>query len=690
MEKKFHYTRLKNSIQKATTQSNDYCNSLEEQHNNEQQSEQKKVTADLAVVPSKHQVTKDITKGKQKPKPKPKPKRILQGLAIEYHKLVRDIKYHLPDSHLPNSGVRLAAEASQRISAYRQLGGEENELKKEEEEKDTSQVEICFVQLFRQRMYYEELGIPLTPLELIYMTDCDREWRRREQAKKSMMDQDQQQQQQHQYRKLDRGDGDGDGEEYASKSQMSEAKESKELEHFNNECIWCRAVQRQQETELPSPSPPPADHQFAYSQRCESTSKAERHEKHVKCHELRRTQKYMNLPEQVVAQMRSQQAYGNEMKMLLAPWTTRMQDDRDVVVAMRGQQEQQQPTNVESSDSLAEFSTESESSCCSITSEMSASSSIDELSEVWYNPYAYQQVTVENRSSLFGEFKSIDAQQTGHKGAQVVDARTAELALQRVKYLANRYELLQPEERTIELALRLRQLRFFLEKAKHKFYKHLNIVESRTKDRQQQLLYDCPMHAAEKCAKVMNETLLTHFIVSHLQAPGLRLNEISDHSKQLIKFKPVTFSRTSNICMSIALLDGFRHSAIPSTIHNEALSLSYRQYASFLPFFVMARRIWLPTESVEEGENAMALWIVSLDLAQCIYAHLTVFNRRLDVSRCGIVRVRGLSSNHKPEEFMAQSTNYLRLTAQDLRVLTNNYKECIYMEVYFREFTDYE
>ncbi|XP_034118550.1 uncharacterized protein LOC117577747 isoform X2 [Drosophila albomicans] len=681
MEKKFHYTRLKNSIQKATTRSNDYCNSLEEQNNNEQQSEQKKLVVDLAVVPSKHQANRDLTKGKQKQKPKPK--RILQGLAIEYHKLVRDIEWHLPDSHLPNSGVRLAAEASQRISPYRQLGGEENELKEKEEEKDTSQVEICFVQLFRQRMYYEELGIPLTPLELIYMTDCDREWRRREQAKKSMMDQDQQQ---HQYRKLDRGDG--HEQEYALKSQRNEAQESKELKHFNNECIWCQAVQRQQETELPSP--PLADHQFAYSQRCESTSKAERHESQLKCHELRRTQKFTNLPEQVVAQMRSQQACDNEMKMLLAPRTTRMQDDRDVVVAMRGQQEQQ-PTNVESSDSLAEFSTESKSSCCSLTSEMSASSSIDELSEVWYNPYAYQQVTVENRSSLFAEFKSIDAQQTGHKGAPVLDARAAELALQRVKYLNNRYELLQPEERTIELAQRLRQLRFFLEKAKHKFYKQLKIVESRTRVRQQ-LLYDCPMHAAEKCAKVMNETLLAHFIGAHLhQAPGLRLNEISDHSKQLIKFKPVTFSRTSNICMSIALLDEFRHSTIPSTIHNEGLSLAYRQYANYLPFFVMARRIWLPTESVEEdGENAMALWIVSLDLAQCIYAHLTVFNRRLDVSRCGIVRVRGLSSNHKPEEFMAQSTNYLRLTAQDLRVLTNNYKECIYMEVYFREFTDYE
>jgi len=345
------------------------------------------------------------------------------------------------------------------------------------------------------------------------------------------------------------------------------------------------------------------------------------------------------------------------------------------------------------------------------------------------------------------EYNPINILHSGYKGTPILDDDAAQLALNRTDCLARRFEKLTNEEKAHEILMRLRQVRMFQEQDSQRYHHKLISLmgleggkDSATKINS--LLFSCPM-GMKDCPRLISEALLSHFLDVHLNTPGMELSEVSERDKMLIKFKPSTFERSRNVCLSMIVHTGFKNFSFASSIthdmpfYNACLPGIFSKFTKHLPIFVMGCRTRLKISdrqkrrsfkksdqlnyinelfscnslfqssssdstvksqnvsgrvSVKEypgdeiGENVMALWMVSVDLPKPIYVHMTVFNQRLDVCRTCVMQVRNLSSSHNVEKFLPKSKNYMRLTGQDLRVLTNNYQEPIYLEISVRQF----
>lgn len=348
--------------------------------------------------------------------------------------------------------------------------------------------------------------------------------------------------------------------------------------------------------------------------------------------------------------------------------------------------------------------------------------SSDTLNEVWCDPGLYlaartppvMQSVRERRKQL-----TVDALTVGYVGAPVLGVQAARAALEKCAYLSREFDSLSREQRTKDIAVRLQQLRHFQERASWDYVccLHSNVPRDGHRHSYNQTiprLFDCPMNTPS-CVRLLNESMLAHFLHVHFSEPGLALNELFERDQVLIMFKPRSFKRAQNVCLSMIVYAGSQNkfNTLPISHYmpdyNVGLPGKYSRFTGHMPIFVMACRsrrrfrdrnvdkqslgcdssssssLSLPDKQIA-GENVMAIWLVSVELVRPIHVQMTVFNRRVDISRSSIMQVRGINKCHDCDKFMGKSKNYLRLTAQDLRLLTNNYTEPVYMEISVQDY----
>lgn len=461
---------------------------------------------------------------------------------------------------------------------------------------------------------------------------------------------------------------------------------------------------------------------------------------------VRRAPKIIDIPGQIAAQLINcdfRAGIGDDMELLMTPRVSRETMEQDVSFLMETQSIEN--TTEISCYSQTEYTTVTEQTASGVSlSRDGTLDSVDIVDAVWSNPRSYKNP---NRKSSgladFTTYNPINILHSGHRGTPFLDADAAQLALNRSDCLARRFEKLTTEEKAHEIIMRLRMVRMFQEQNTHRFHqklwynRHLDDHESATK--LNSFLFHCPM-GMNGCTHLISEALLSHFLEVHYNHPGMVLSELSERDKILIKFKPGTFERSRNVCLSMIVHTGFKNLSFKSNLlddmpfYNACLPEEFYKFSQHLPFFVMACRTRLnPKErkkkppmnkaeyekylidlyatdslfrtssestissdvqrlSVQEfpgdeiGENVMALWMVSVELPHPLYVHMTVFNQRLDICRTCVMQVRSLSSTHNVDKFLPKSKNYMRLTGQDLRVLTNNYQEPIYLEIFVRNY----
>ncbi|XP_017872649.1 PREDICTED: uncharacterized protein LOC108620251 [Drosophila arizonae] len=441
---------------------------------------------------------------------------------------------------------------------------------------------------------------------------------------------------------------------------------------------------------------------------------------------LRRSPKNLHLPMQMGAEPSVEdESYderasneSSKVEVLLAPDTPRLVLNE---TEMSGMMQSKSITLTESSSQVDSMLGIANAARLSFEAGDLRHGSTDTLNEVWCDPGIFlaartppvPQSLRERRKQL-----TVDALTVGYLGAPVLGEQAARAALEKCAYLSREFDSLSREQRTKDIALRLQQLRHFQEKASWDYVCCIHANESRDGHRHSYnqtipRLFDCPLNKPN-CVRLLNESMLAHFLHVHFSEPGLALNELFERDQVLIMFKPRSFKRAHNVCLSMIVYAGAKDksNALPITHYmpdyNVGLPGRYSKFTGHMPIFVMACRtrrrfrerstekqslgcdsssssLSLPDRQCV-GESVMALWLVSVELTRPIHVQMTVFNRRVDISRSSIMQVRGLNKCHDCDKFMAKSKNYLRLTSQDLRVLTNNYTEPVYMEISVQDY----
>lgn len=417
-------------------------------------------------------------------------------------------------------------------------------------------------------------------------------------------------------------------------------------------------------------------------------------EDEIQSYELRRTSMVINLPNKVAEQSNTLHDVEHRprpvdtVKTLLSPRAFRCRTKQSMSSScVIGCKTKITPTAAQS--------------LTSICSELPASSA-DTLNDLWLNPDACKA----SRSRV--HHWSIDIQHVGWEGSAHLDAAGKRAALMRCVKCAALHRKLNQSQRSQGIVSRLQQLRRYQQKSDRQYHRSL-LASDAFKKRNQTMrqrsvggqLHECPMRAPG-CSRVTSEMLLAHFLAVHLSEPRLALNEVGNSDQLLIKFKPMVFNISHNVCLS--MIAYAREGATNLSVCNMGLESEYVQHCRHFPLFVLACRIRLAEEqrgqergeqheltascvSGEEiGENVLALWMVGLEMPEPLHVHMAVFNYRLDIIRSAIVPVRGLRKCHNPERFLTKSKNYMRLNGHDLHLLTENYNEPMYLELTLRDY----
>lgn len=432
-------------------------------------------------------------------------------------------------------------------------------------------------------------------------------------------------------------------------------------------------------------------------------------EDEIQSYALRRTSMVINLPNKVAEQSvtlhdvrprprprphrRPRPRPGEEVKTLLSPRQFRCRP------------KQSMSTSCVTSCRMQITPTTSQS-VTSTNSEAPAGST-DTLNDIWFDPDACK-IGRSSESRLHQW--PIDLQHVGWEGTAQLDAAGKRAALVRCEKYAALHRKLSHNQRAQGIVSRLQQLRRYQEKSDRHYHRSLLASDAFKKrhqvTRQRQplgcQLHECPMRTPG-CSRVSSEMLLAHFLAVHLSEPRLAPTEVGNSDQLLIKFKPKVFSISRNVCLSMIVYA--REGDTQPSMCNMGLATEYAQHAGHFPLFVLACRTRLTGEqrrqeprkqpvltasclSGEEiGENVLALWMVGLEMPQPLHVHMAVFNYRLDIIRSAIVPVRGLRKCHNSERFLTKSKNYMRLNGHDLHLLTENYREPIYLELTLRDYT---
>ncbi|KAI8034622.1 hypothetical protein M5D96_012584 [Drosophila gunungcola] len=272
---------------------------------------------------------------------------------------------------------------------------------------------------------------------------------------------------------------------------------------------------------------------------------------------------------------------------------------------------------------------------------------------------------------------------------------------ERTQYFVTEFDRLSHAERVQDIELRMVQLRLLQFTSDQEYFRHFRDQRGIFKPvLTNSVKYGCPLNH-HHCPAVMNATLLSHFVSQHLNEPGVELREVFESDRVLIIFRPQAFQLGKNTCMSVLVYGGIRRE--PCTLpvqrfmptQNIHLPEAFVRYSGHLPLFVMICRNRLSSwkgkkvrfEGLDEDDkDTVALWMASMDLAQPVHVVMTIINRRLDITRSSIMKVRELRKSHDCLEFMPSSRQYMRLCDQDLRVLTNDHTEPLYLEISVKEY----
>ncbi|XP_039499998.1 uncharacterized protein LOC120456925 [Drosophila santomea] len=295
------------------------------------------------------------------------------------------------------------------------------------------------------------------------------------------------------------------------------------------------------------------------------------------------------------------------------------------------------------------------------------------------------------------KFQPIDRLDAGGAGLPLF--RNSDESLERTQFFVTEFDKLSRAERMQNIEFRISQLRCLQATSDQQYRQHfrkqrIDFKRVLTKSAQ----FACPL-GHDECPAVMNATLLAHVVSRHLDEPGKELREVFNGEQVLMVFTPMAFQLGKTECMAVLSYGGIRNK--PCTLpavrfmptRNSCLPEAYANFDAHLPLLVMISRNRL--SSVEgrkvrfdglKDEDTLALWMVTRDLPCPIHVMMTVINRRLDITRSSIMKVRGLQKSHDPLDFMLTSKNYMRLTDHDLRVLTNDHTEPIYMEIVVKEY----
>jgi len=414
---------------------------------------------------------------------------------------------------------------------------------------------------------------------------------------------------------------------------------------------------------------------------------------------LHRTQKLLNIPEQLDAESNNRDSSyknmdGNKYLMKAKP----IQLTKEISIS-----------------SHEKF--KSVNSLVSLSSDWTMGS-IDILNEVWIDSRHYEK-TLPRVSKLAGLSKHFDIDwfYSGYKGKPNLEDKDARLKFKQLDIAARRFKKLTKERQTYEIIVHMRELQWLKDQTKKNFYSKLmsNKVSNKISvTKVTQVLHECPMHMSG-CARLLNEGLLAHFLKLHSESGVEAVSRVNHQLSMLIKFNPRKIEMSRNVCLAIIVHTGIRF------FFNAGLVAAYDRYTEHLPILVMASRTRLKVdkpkiegsvknhnqeqvydssqfksfsrtcpncdyESRDEflgneiGENVLAIWMVSVEQPQPIYVHMMAYNQRMDVCRSSVGLVRHLSSNHKIDKFLPSTKNYLRLSEQDLRMLTNHFEEPIYLE----------
>ncbi|XP_070074995.1 uncharacterized protein [Drosophila takahashii] len=294
-------------------------------------------------------------------------------------------------------------------------------------------------------------------------------------------------------------------------------------------------------------------------------------------------------------------------------------------------------------------------------------------------------------------FQPLDRLDAGCAGLPLF--KNSDETLERTQYFVTEFDKLSRAEKMEDIKLRMGQLRWLQSTSDRKYREHFRDRKINFKPvLTNSMKYVCPADEGQ-CSGVTNATLLGHFLTQHLDESGIELREIFEDQRVLMIFSPKDFELGQNTCVSVIVYGGQR--GRPSTLpaerfmpaKNAELPEAYRHFDGHLPLFVMICRNRLSRiEGVEgrrvrfEDEDALALWMVSMDLPRPVHVVMTVINRRLDITRSSIMKVRGIHKSHNCLDFMQHSQQYMRLSDRDLRVLTNEHTEPIYMEIAVKEY----
>ncbi|XP_037724891.1 uncharacterized protein LOC119556635 isoform X2 [Drosophila subpulchrella] len=331
----------------------------------------------------------------------------------------------------------------------------------------------------------------------------------------------------------------------------------------------------------------------------------------------------------------------------------------------------------------------------------------DTFTEVWINTELGRGHLDHQKQCLGGlygqadklKYQPLDRLYAGCAGLPLF--KKSDETLARTQYFVTEFDKQSRAERMQDIKLRMGQVRWLQATSDREYRKHFADHKMGFKPvLSNSVKYVCPSNNCE-CPTVMNATLLGHFLSQHLDESGIELREIFKDQRVLMVFSPKDFDLGQNTCVSVIVYGGVRGK--PCTLpaarfmptRNKELPEPYQHFDNHLPLFVMICRNRLSSlegrgrrvrfEGLDD-EDVLALWMVSMDLPRPVHVVMTVINRRLDITRSSIMKVRGLHKSHNCLDFMPHSQQYMRLNDHDLRVLTNDHTEPVYMEIAVKEY----
>lgn len=213
-----------------------------------------------------------------------------------------------------------------------------------------------------------------------------------------------------------------------------------------------------------------------------------------------------------------------------------------------------------------------------------------------------------------------------------------------------------------------------------------------------------PVHCpVAECRQMIGvTTVLTHFLRDHRPAIGEEFQEIGAEQRSLLVLHERYFARNADTtAIGVLVYAGRRAGETPVDCGlcrpNSFLPERYSRFTNHLPILILGCRCEATAlladrefadaaakEVEEEGmheeqstaseadDKMLVIWLATVQTIRPLHCTITVFNADMRTSRSAIVRVRSLKDAQDPVDFLATETDYLALSAGELRLLRDD------------------